>query len=80
MLCIKSGTRVDPLQVKPLGEVLSKARKKKKVNSNVHALMGMAAITRWGHCTLMSECKGGWNVNYGDGKMWFLESKELTIV
>ena len=77
--CIVLGTRINPDQVIALGPVQSKGGRKRK-RETCDPKAGMAANTVWGVCTLMSRCRGGWNVYFGDGASWFLATSEFTIV
>ena len=76
-----SAGRVDPSDVAPLEGVRSKGRKRLRDRpSEAELQAGMAANTQWGAVTLVSQCRGGWNVDFGDGKLWYLAQNQFTVV
>jgi len=76
------GPRVDPSLVAPMATIKSKGRKRKGGLAPVVRLQaGMAATSeKWGYCTLVSECRGGWNVDFGDGELWYLKTTEFEVM
>ncbi len=80
------GPRVDPSLVAPMATIKLKGRERKGGLAPVVRLKvewqqqvksgGIVSLS----ANIVSECRGGWNVDFGDGELWYLKTTEFEVI